>query len=246
MLKENQKCFGMDDANVNWREYVTFIDDIVYKNILLTIGVSLGYIVEQMFPSNNLAPLFESQLELLEPSLIFVPSLDPKDKTGFNNLLILLIEDIIKMSSVFKSVKTTEQENYMAAILQNNDIIDMKYEILEGVEKVVEEAADFCNGFERYSYLWLDDRVKCMEMFLEYGRFLEVDELDLIALKDLNAPQPSHPTIESFREQIDNFESLYAEIEKIEPFQVFNAWFQVRQKHKFRREYCSFSIRHRF
>lgn len=217
----------MEESNAVWQEYVSFVDDIVYKNILLTTGISLGYIVEQMYPMNNLAPLFESRLELLDPILVFVPSLDPNDPDGFNNLLTLLIDDIMKMSFLFKSLKLSERENYMAAIATNNDITDMKHEILEGVERVVEEAAEFCNGFERYSYLWLDERDKCMEMFLEYGHFLEGDELDLIAMRDPAAPQPSQPTIEAFREQIDNYESLYAEIEKIASFQVFNAWFQV-------------------
>lgn len=227
LMQENQDYFGLEVSNPAWQEYVSFVDDIVYNNILLTIGVSLGYIVEQMYPLNNLAPLFESQLKL-DPLLVFVPSLDPNDLNGFNNLLFQLIDsDIMKMSSLFKRLKSTEQENYMTAIAENNDIIDMKHEIFEGVEKVVEEAAEFCNGFERYSYLWLEDRNKCMEMFLIYGRFLESDELDLIAMRDPAAPQPSQPSIEAFREQIDNYESLYAEIEKISSFHVFNAWFQV-------------------
>lgn len=227
LLKENQGYFGMNETDASWQEYVTFVEEIVLRNVLLMTGVSLGYIVEQMYPLNNLAPLFESRLELLDPSLVFVPSLDPNDPDGFNNLLSQLIDDIMRMSFLFKSLKKNERENYMAAIAENPDINDMRHEILEGVEKVVEDAAEFCNGFERYSYLWLDERDKCMEIFLEYGRFLDQDELDLIVMKDDAAPLPSQPTIEAFREQIDNYESLFAEIEKIAPFQVFNAWFQV-------------------
>lgn len=66
-----------------------------------------------------------------------------------------------------------------------------------------------------------------MEIFLQYGRNLEPDEIELINNKDPEAPQPAPPVIEAFREQIDNYESLYQEIERIEPLQVFNAWFQV-------------------
>lgn len=227
LLKENQNLFGMNGTESAWQDYVSFVDNIVYGNILLTTGISLGYIVEQMDPINNFAPLFESRLELLDPILIFVPSLDPTDPNGFNNLLTLLIDDIMKMSTLFRSLKPDECENYNLTISENPDITDMKHEILQGVEKVVEEAAEFCNGFERYSYLWLDDREKCIEMFLEFGRFLEVDELDLIAMHDATAPEPCQPTIEAFREQIDNYESLFTEIEGIGSFQVFNAWFQV-------------------
>lgn len=210
-----------------WQDYVSFVDNIVYENLLLTVGVSLGYIAEQMDPANNYAPLFESRLELLEPILVFVPSLDPNDPKGFNNLLIVLIDDITKMSSLIVRLKSDSQETYLEIIEKNSDMRDMKLEILDGVDKVVQEAAEFCRGFERYSYLWLEDRQLCMEMFLEYGRFLEPDEMDLIAIKDPGAPVPCLPTIEAFREQIDNYESLFAEIEGIDAFQIFNSWFQV-------------------
>lgn len=210
-----------------WQDYVSFVDNIVYENLLLTVGVSLGYIAEQMDPANNYAPLFESRLELLEPILVFVPSLDPNDPKGFNNLLIVLIDDITKMSSLIVRLKSDSQETYLEVIEKNSDMRDMKLEILDGVDKVVQEAAEFCRGFERYSYLWLEDRQLCMEMFLEYGRFMEPDEMDFIAMKDPGAPVPCLPTIEAFREQIDNYESLFAEIEGIDAFQIFNSWFQV-------------------
>lgn len=230
LLKENLKQFGMENSQISkiWQDYVSFVDNIVYENLLLTVGVSLGYIAEQMDPANNYAPLFESRLELLEPILVFVPSLDPNDPKGFINLLTVLIDDITKMSSLIVRLKTDASiETYLAKIEKNSDISDMKTEILDGVDRVVQEAAEFCRGFERYSYLWLEDRQLCMEMFLQYGRFLEQDEIDLIAVKDPAAPEPSLPTIEAFREQIDNYESLFAEIEGIDAFQIFNSWFQV-------------------
>lgn len=210
-----------------WQDYISFVDNIVYENLLLTVGVSLGYIAEQMDPANNYAPLFESRLELLDPDLVFVPSLDPDDPKGFINLLTVLIEDISKMSSLIVRLKQDSTETYMEKIEKNNDISEMKLEILDGVDKVVQEAAEFCHGFERYSYLWLEDRQLCMEMFLEYGRFLEQDEIDLITMRDPAAPVQCLPTIEAFREQIDNYESLFAEIEGIDAFQIFNSWFQV-------------------
>lgn len=226
---ENYGLFQVEknDRHATWEEYVTFVDNIIYENLLTTTGVSLGYIVEQMYPQNNLAPLFESRLELVDPSLVFVPALDPNDPNGLISLLMLLIENIMQMSALFKSLKPDERENYMDAVGANPDIIEMKREILDGVDKVVEEASEFCSDFERYSYLWLDERDKCMEMFLEYGRFLEIDELDMIAMHDSAAPEPAQPTIDAFREQIDIYESLYNEIEKIGAFHVFNAWFQV-------------------
>lgn len=217
---------GKEDTQI-WKDYVTYIDSIVYQSLLLAVGISMSYLSEHMDPANNMAPLFESRLELRDPNLIFVPSLDPDDPNGFNHMLSGLIEDIIKMSSLMPRIKIDYSDPYQAIIMAHPDIIDMRQEIIEGVERVVQDAAEFCRGFERYSYLWLEDRVQCMELFLEFGRILDVDEVDMVAMKDPAAPQPCQPTIEAFREQIDIYESLTQEVEDIHPYQVFNAWFQV-------------------
>ncbi|KAM7360514.1 dynein heavy chain at 93AB isoform 2-T2 [Cochliomyia hominivorax] len=229
LLHDNIKQFDMEDKQDDemWLNYVDFVDNIVYEHLLKTVGVSVGYIVENMDPENNYAPLFEARLELREPDMIFVPSLNPEDSMGFNNMLIELVRDILKMASLIKRLKKNEKRSYGDMVKENQDIIDMRREILNGVDLIMEEAAMFCRQFERYSYLWLDDRHECMEYFLEYGRMLDVDEIELIQMNDPSAPKPCPPTIEAFREQIDNYESLFNEIEDIAPFQVFSSWFQV-------------------
>lgn len=210
-----------------WKDYVASIDKVVYYSLLMTVGISLSYLTEHMDPANNMAPLFESRLELLQPNLVFAPSLDPDDPHGFNHLLSGLIQDIIKMSSLIPRIKIDHTDPYQAIIEAHPDIIDMQQEILDSVNRVIQEAAEFCRGFERYSYLWLEDRLQCMEWFLEYGRILDVDEVDMVAMKEPGAPEPCAPSIEAFREQIDIYESLTQEVEDIPAYEVFNAWFQV-------------------
>lgn len=223
------KLFGMEEKqdNLIWVDYVAFVDSIIYDNLLFTVGISIGYLAENMDASNNLSPLFESRLELIDPELVFVPSLNPKDPNGFNFLLNCLVTDILQMSGIIPRLIPESDTTYESLITNHYDIKEMRTEILKGVENVIKEAADYCRNFERYSYLWLEDREECMELFLEFGRILDPDEVELLINKDPAAPTQAAPTIEAFRDQIDNYEALYLEIEKIEPFQVFAAWFQV-------------------
>ncbi|XP_055848919.1 dynein beta chain, ciliary isoform X2 [Episyrphus balteatus] len=229
LLEDNMIQFNMKDRQDDqmWIDYVSFVDNIVYENILKTVGVSVGYLAENIDIENGYAPLFESRLELVEPDLKFVPSLEPEDPHGFNSMLIELMRDILKMANLIQRLKKSDKKTYGELVSLNQDIIDMRREILNGVDKVMEEASEFCHRFERYSYLWLEDREECMSLFLEYGRVLDPDEVDMIMAKDPSAPEVTAPTIEAFREQIDNYESLFTEIEAISPFQVFNSWFQV-------------------
>lgn len=67
-----------------------------------------------MDPINELAPLFEAQLELRDPDLVYVPSLDLDCPDGFSSLIQGLIYDIIKMASLVEKInKTPDIPDYL-------------------------------------------------------------------------------------------------------------------------------------
>jgi dynein heavy chain len=57
-----------------------------------------------MDPNNGYAPLFQAQLELHEPDLVFVPSLDLGASDCFASMVEGLINDIIKMASLIPRI----------------------------------------------------------------------------------------------------------------------------------------------
>lgn len=89
-----------------------------------------------MEPKNGLCPLFESQLELREPDIVFVPSLQMDDPKGFNSLLTELIDDIIKMASLIGRISKKKKLTYEEEIKENFDMQEMCKEILQGVQQV--------------------------------------------------------------------------------------------------------------
>ena len=91
--------------------------------------------------------------------------------TTFTNEF-LFVADIIFMSTLIPRLHKDAEKSYQEMISSEVDIKEMKQEILFSVEKALEEASQFCRDFERYSYLWLEDREYCMELFLEFGRIL--------------------------------------------------------------------------
>lgn len=177
--------------------------------------------------ANNLAPLFESHLKLLEPDVVFIPSLESSAPQGFKAVINGLIDDIIETTSLVKRLSQTANKTYKEEIESNKDIIDIKTDILLNVDQVIGEAYEFCDSFQSYSYLWLDDRTQYLEQFLKYGRPLTSEEFELVLLKDPGAPKCSPPKMEQFREQIDNFENLSNEVEKIQEEKIFHNWFKV-------------------
>ena len=84
-----------------------------------------------------------------------------------------------------------------------------------------------CFAFLGYAYLWLEDRETVMHQFLEYSRQLTFEEMEMVVASDPKAPEKSPPKMEHFKEQIDLYEGIYSEIERMEPAKVFCGWFKV-------------------
>lgn len=188
---------------------------------------SFGYINEHMDLSNDLAPLFEAQLKLMEPNIVFIPSLNPSDPDNFQSLISQLLDDIMKIAVIIPRLSKTSTLTYLDEIDTNADINDIRRDIVENVDKVVNQAFEYCNGFQNYGYLWLEDKAMYMEQFLNYGRQLTDDEMILVQTKDPDAPMLCQPKNEAFREQIDHFETLYNEVEGMKAEHIFNGWFKV-------------------
>jgi hypothetical protein len=94
LLEENFSLFKAENKmnEEAWPDYIIYCDDIVHKNLLHTVGISIAYLADNMDPLNNFPALFESRLELEIPNLIFIPSVDPNDENSFNRLLINLVD----------------------------------------------------------------------------------------------------------------------------------------------------------
>ncbi|XP_071447818.1 dynein beta chain, ciliary [Hetaerina americana] len=147
---------------------------------------------------------------------------------GFMTIIRGLVTDIIQMASLIPRVaQHNDLPCYEVDLENNEDVKEMRSEIIDGVKQVIKDANNYCNGFEVYSYLWLEDREVFMKQFLLYGRQLTQEELDLVNAGDGLAPQQSPPTMDHFKEQIDHYENLCQEIEGIEEVVVFKGWFQV-------------------
>lgn len=147
LLGENELCFEITDTdNEAWLEYVAFIDDMVMESLRKTVGCSLSYLVENMDPISQREPLFEASLELREPDLYYVPSLEPEDPDGLDRLVTGLLTDIMGMATLVPRLKNGQP--YADELEDDEDIKGMKEEILFGVNRAIEEAMDFCGVFE--------------------------------------------------------------------------------------------------
>ena len=82
------------------------------------------------------------------------------------------------------------------------DLSDMRQELMERVNSILTKSNEFKDSFNKYSYLWVDDRKEFMKQFLLYNHVLTPEEIEAHA--ETGVPE-SPPTLEQFKEQVKFF-----------------------------------------
>ena len=79
------------------------------------------------------------------------------------------------------------------------DLSEMRQDLMERVNSIVNKANEFKDSFSKYSYLWVDDRKEFMRQFLLYNHVLTQEEIEAHA--ETGVPE-SPPTLEQFKAQV--------------------------------------------
>ena len=87
------------------------------------IHCSLNYLLENTDPKHNPAGLFEAKLELQQPEMVFIPSLDFGVSDGFYELVERIVNDVYKMASLVKRLaEHNGSEHYQVTNLQQDKL----------------------------------------------------------------------------------------------------------------------------
>ncbi|GCC27210.1 hypothetical protein chiPu_0005635 [Chiloscyllium punctatum] len=227
LVEDNLHLFYADDQADEWKVYAEYIDHIILDGFYMTIKSFLQYLNECTETLPKSPPQFEVQLVLHGCELSFNPPLDLEKRNNFCDLIEESINAVYKMGSKVKRVaKHLGIDTYQQEIDTMSDLAVMRQEIMNKVRRAVDKAIKYQASFDKYSYLWMNDRKEFMRQFLLYGRSLFSEELEVQA--DCGLPK-CPPQLEQFREQINIYETLYVQISAFEDVHTFG-WFQVSIK----------------
>ncbi|KAI7806173.1 dynein axonemal heavy chain 11 [Triplophysa rosa] len=225
LLQENMVLFGVDGSSDMWNGYLEYVDDMIVEGFFCDIAASLTFFIDNMGGSVRQAPLFEAQMLLMGSEITYRPSLDRDVGDGLYELVEGLLGDVFKMSAQVKRVAAhVGMEDYQADVENMMDLLDLRQEVMEKVDDVLKKALKYQEAYNRYAPLWLDDRVEFLRQFLLYGHALTAQEVETYG-EDAFPETP--PTMEQFKEQMNHYEEVRAEVSSLEDWQVFEGWFKV-------------------
>ncbi|KAK3590847.1 hypothetical protein CHS0354_024585 [Potamilus streckersoni] len=228
LLKDNLGLFQADANSDIWKAYVDYVDESVVDGFFDTILCSLKFLLDNTDSKNNPDALFKAILELHSPEMTFIPSLEYGLADGFYDLVDGLVGDIYKQASLIpRLAKHSGQEHYQPDLEDMDELSEMRQELMERMQNIMNKGTEFKNSFDNYAYLWVDDRQEFMRQFLLYGHVLTTEEIEAHA--EDGVPE-NPPTLKQFKEQIDTYEKIYEAAENIEPVVVFENWFRIDAK----------------
>uniref|UniRef100_A0A7N6B4D8 Dynein heavy chain 9, axonemal n=1 Tax=Anabas testudineus TaxID=64144 RepID=A0A7N6B4D8_ANATE len=201
--------------------------DRFYTSHFAIIECSLRFFLDNTDELGFVAPLFEAQLDLRVPDMVFTPSLEFGAGDSFFELVECLINDVFRISSLVPRVAHFGW--YLTFLSQADmedmaDLADMRHLLMERVQVAMASCCEFRNSLDHYSYLYVDDRKEFMRQFLLYGHVLNSQEMEVYADDGV---LESPPTLDNFREQVDRYEKIYEEVQCLEPVHVFHGWMKV-------------------
>ncbi|XP_031749733.1 dynein heavy chain 11, axonemal [Xenopus tropicalis] len=228
LLQNNQQLFQADPISDIWKVYTEYLDHIIQEGLCKAVKHSLQYLIDNTEASLKKSPLFEVELVLSGGEMTFRPSLESKISDNFSNIIESLLRDTYQIASFIPRVAAhLGKETYQQDVDETEKLREMHGEIMRRVHSTIVNVKVYQRHFEKYSYLWTDDKAEFMKQFLLYGRFLSTEEMELYADYEL---QKCTPQLEHFEKQINVYESLYKEVGGFESEKIFDGWLLVDTK----------------
>lgn len=96
-----------DESTKTWKAYLLFVDKIIVEGFVNFIQTSFNFFLKETdHVRSDPDPLFEIQLRLDPPDLMFMPPLepDPDEPQSFIEIIEDLINSIYKQASLIKRI----------------------------------------------------------------------------------------------------------------------------------------------
>ncbi|XP_045680245.1 dynein axonemal heavy chain 9 isoform X1 [Phyllostomus hastatus] len=225
LVQENLGLFSADPASNIWKTYINYIDDMLQDGFFLAIECSLQYLLENTECKPGLNPIFEAQLSLAIPELVFSPSLESGLKGSFYDMVEGLVTSIFRIASLVPRLSPQNSApHYQIDMEAVDDLARMRSTLMDRVQGMMALCCSYRNTFSQYSYLYVEDRKEILAQFLLYGHVLTPEEIE--AHEEDGIPE-NPPLLHQFKAQIDSYEKLYEDVCRLEPIKVFDCWMRI-------------------
>ncbi|NWW98330.1 DYH17 protein, partial [Caloenas nicobarica] len=222
MVEENAELFKADKSSQIWLDYMEYLDGIVLDGFFRLVHRTLQFLLTNMVPDDEVAPLFEVHLELSDNTVQYRPSLDTGDDNSFLKLMESLLRDTYGSAAHMPRL-LEGQLSYETMLEEQAELSQMREEVLSLAVSAMREGIEYSVSFEEQNYLWREDPAEFLQRFLALGSSPGPEEPQL---RPEEPPAGGTPTLQMFQQEIDAYEELCEEVSEFANTELFRGWLQ--------------------
>lgn len=225
LIEENKNYLDVvDESDNDWENYLEYVEEILLEVLTAVMQCSLQYLEKQTETISADNPLISSTLQLEGDELLFIPEMEPSADDNLADLFESIMNDIVFQANFIPRVAIhIGDDSYTEELNFIDEINQVKLSIGTRVRRTMEAADEYRLALdEPYNMLWVDDRKEFMKQFVMYGRTLQPEDFN--DRGELEGVEECRPSLDKFREEIEKYEGLYAEVERLNDREVFNGW----------------------
>eukprot|EP00201_Polytomella_parva_P017476 CAMPEP_0175071536 /NCGR_PEP_ID=MMETSP0052_2-20121109/19298_1 /TAXON_ID=51329 ORGANISM="Polytomella parva, Strain SAG 63-3" /NCGR_SAMPLE_ID=MMETSP0052_2 /ASSEMBLY_ACC=CAM_ASM_000194 /LENGTH=4543 /DNA_ID=CAMNT_0016338719 /DNA_START=12 /DNA_END=13643 /DNA_ORIENTATION=- len=204
LLSSSNRVLKVNKGVASWKSYIDYFQNIVVDGFSTAITSTCRYLINQIDPEvlakSEAAPLFEIQLELVAPNILWKPDLyDNSAKPGVRDMVKSWLFSFMDIGKLMKRLDIGEG-NYAKELEEDYEVYDALNQVMTITLHNESKCEEFKANFEKYDYLWKKDLQISLKEFLDtHGEVLADGTKD-------------DPSLTKFEEQISKFKTIQQEI----------------------------------
>ena len=181
LLKDTNKKLKVSQGLPDWKSYVDFINSIVVYGLIDAMAMSLRALGQQLNPdyliAHSLPPLLEIQLDLVDKKTVYTPEVGEVENpeagvtlktknSGIVNIVCVLINGMLGLSSAFKRLDTTEG-TYIRELSEAPEVLVQRSKVTRLLLKTEKNANKLRTAMRKFEHLWKSDANTLFTFFIQ-------------------------------------------------------------------------------
>ena len=223
LLMDSNKVLRISKGAQSWKTYVDYVAGIVIEGLATAISASISALGQQMdevyLAKNDVSPLLEVKLELLDKDIMYTPNFAVGQNNELRSSITSWLKDFSNISKLVTRLDTGEGD-YLYEIEFDTMLMARVQDMSVLLAKTEQACQDFADGYGKFEYLWVKDIEAVFQEFMADVAIPDGEE---------KAPEGTIPTLEQFDAILSKYKSVQDEVSSLPNHQTI-MWLKIDSK----------------
>eukprot|EP01028_Stygiella_incarcerata_P003513 TRINITY_DN1708_c0_g1_i1.p1 TRINITY_DN1708_c0_g1~~TRINITY_DN1708_c0_g1_i1.p1 ORF type:complete len:4499 (-),score=1316.34 TRINITY_DN1708_c0_g1_i1:2775-16271(-) len=235
ILENIRMKLEMPSDEPKWKEYLHHVSGLVAVGICDAIRVTLDKIVGRLEAVSSLQkwglnpsrvevhPLLITRVALNKDAIAFAPTIQEDMDGNLQSIVEDWVQKSFKLSKIVKRLDDSSRD-YSDKVGEDPSLEEKAQKCRSLLERTLQLCSEVQQEFEKFDFLYKDDREAYLASFLAGDKDKEGDDVEDVDAD--SSKKAKLPPLESFEERINHFQQVYENIQAL-PSVAHFGWLRV-------------------